>query len=325
METFNNLDTSLDTIISIGEKCKNDLTMEEFKNRALTLIEKGRKIVIPEDFRKDLQITEKAAIKNLTFMVERPKYESAMAEVIKALDLLSKININHIPEKSLDNIIKLLLAIYTDCSQKVKNMHETMATMIDFSKDFILLGHTTNTLDAYKNKLEVDIQRMKVNEDKKDTEIKRLVDFADSMHGRKEFYKAQAIENRANLNTSIRTAVDEQNRLKNINQKLVDEMAVTTDRIWEEKQTVTEKEEIRKLRINNQKDVGNLLKDMEEKKTKDGKLIDKLKTNLSQKEKDLKSTTIHLNRLLRDRDEEIKEKEKAYNRLKQMNELFDYE
>ena len=219
-----------------------------------------------------------------------------MAEVIKALDLLSKININHIPEKSLDNIIKLLLAICTDCSQKVKNMHETMATMIYFSKDFILLSHTTNILDAYKNKLEVDIQRMKGNEDKKDTEIKRLVDFAESMHGRKEFYKAQAIENRTNMNTSIKTAIDEQNRLKELNQRLVDEMAITTDKIWEEKQTVTEKEEdIRKLRINNQKEVGNLLKEMEEKKTKDSKLIDKLKTNLSQKEKDLKRTTMHLN------------------------------
>ena len=140
-----------------------------------------------------------------------------------------------------------------------------------------------------------------------------MVDFADSMHGRKEFYKAQTIENRTNMNTSIRTAVDEQNRLKDLNQKLVNEMAVTTDRIWEEKQTVTEKEEeIRKLRINNQKEVGNLLKDMEEKKTKDGKLIEKLKTDLSQKEKDLKRTTIHLNKLLRDRDHEIEEKEKAF-------------
>merc|ERR1711874_663483 len=88
----------------------------------------------------------------------------------------------------------------------------------------------------------------------------------------------------------------------------------------------TEKEEeIRKLRINNQKEVSNLLKDMEEKNTKDGKLIDKLKTNLSQKEKDLKRTTMHLNKLLRDRDHEMEEKEKAFNKLKQLNELFDPE
>ena len=54
------------------------------------------------------------------------------------------------------------------------------------------------------------------------------------------------------MNSSIKTAVDEQKRLKRINQQLVDEMTLTTDRIWEEKQTVANREEeIRTMRINN--------------------------------------------------------------------------
>ena len=119
IDTLSNLDTSLETMSILDERYEKDITLDEYARRAITMIEKVKNIIIPEDFRQDLQVTERAAVKNITFLVERPKYESAMAEVIKALELLSKIDLSYVPEKSMEKNVKLLLAICTDCNKHV--------------------------------------------------------------------------------------------------------------------------------------------------------------------------------------------------------------
>ena len=160
METLSNLDNSLETMSRLDEKFEKDMELDRYARKAISVIERGKKIVIPEDFKQNTQEVEKKGEKNLTFLLDRPKYESALVEVIKALELLSQVDISCIPAKNLENIVKLLLALCTDCNKKVQNLHETMAMMAKYIEEFMTLGHKADTLDSYKLKLEGDIQKL---------------------------------------------------------------------------------------------------------------------------------------------------------------------
>ena len=230
----------------IDEKFDTDMELDRYAKKAVLLIERGKKIVIPEEYRQKIDAIDREGPRHITFLVDRPRYETALAEVIKALELLAKVDLSCIPTKNLENIIKLLLAICSDCNSKVQSLHETIAIMESNIHELMILGNKADTLDSYKLKLEGEIQKM-VKENSslkgeiiniqniltkqmglelgsgkdKDKEIEDLKVKLNEMYERKEYYKKVVNENQTALNNSSSVADEERVILSQVNQGLL--------------------------------------------------------------------------------------------------------
>ena len=332
LETLSNLDTSLETMSFLDEKFDKDMELDKYAKKAVLLIERGKKIVIPEEFSQKTEEIDREGQKHITFLVDRPRYESALAEVIKALELLSKIDLSCIPTKNLENIINILLAICTDCNSKIQSLHDTMAIMVRYIQEFMILGYKADTLDSYKLKLEGDIQRLIIeNSDlkgeiiriqniltrqmgieagsgnEKDIEIENLKFKLNEMYERKEFYKKMLNENQTNLDISTKAIEEEQTKLKQINQKLLDDLSFSADKLLEAGQEIRDKDEIYSKYVEKiDKERNRMQETYETISLENNNEITRLKIELSKKEEAKKANRFN-NKRMKEVDDELTE------------------
>merc|ERR1711874_612903 len=192
-------------------------------------------------------------IRDITFVINRPQYESALIEVIKALETLANMDLGITPVKQMENIVKVILAICIDCHTKIQNLHDTMIVMARFIRELLVLGCKLEITDKNNRKLEEEKQKLgsdinalksqligtnqflnkQITEGPKkgseiieeiiklETKVKTLEDEAvvqDSklkeMWECKENHKMKAIEGHTNLNNTLRSITVERDRFK---------------------------------------------------------------------------------------------------------------
>ena len=95
------LDTSIDNVTILEESVDQFELSKMFKSKTADLIKRSNEIlpsddVEHEDLKKDME-----DIRDSTFVMERPQYESAMGEVIKTLETLTEMNLNLVPGKQM--------------------------------------------------------------------------------------------------------------------------------------------------------------------------------------------------------------------------------
>ena len=326
---------------------EKDMELDRYARKAISLIERGKKIVIPVDFKQKTQELDKEGDKNITFLVDRPKYESALAEVINALELLSQIDISCIPVKNMKNIVKLLLAICTDCNKKVQNLHDTMAIMAKYIHEFMTLGHKADTLDSYKLKLEGDIQKLilensnlkgeviriqniitsqmgigpvNVNNNEKDAEIEHLKGKLNEMFERKEYYKKRTNDNQASLDNSLRATEEELEKSKQVNQQLLNDLTLSSDKLMEAEQEIRDKEETYRNYVEKTNDERNrMLEVYETASVESNNEITRLKIEILKKEEEALKARRFYNKRMREVDNQLTEtKEKVIEQKKEI-------
>ena len=205
IDTLTKIDTSLETMSNLDDILEQKGILERYKRKAIGLIERGKKIMTPMGMKQENLETEMDEIKNITFIVNRPQYDSALAEVIRALEILSQMDLGDIPLKNMENIVKLILAICTDCNTKVQSLHDTIAAMAEYIHELMILGYKIETLDTYKLGLEAEKQKLVV-------EISDL--------------KSQIIRNQAYINKHIgvgpQTESELEGQVQHLKEKLKD-------------------------------------------------------------------------------------------------------
>ena len=142
-----------------------------------------------------------------------------------------------------------------------------MAIMGKYIQEFMILGYKADTLDSYKLKLEGDIQRLilensdlkgeiiriqniitrhmgiePASDNNNEIEIENLKIKLKEMFERKEHYKRLVNDNQENLDNSLRVTGEEQEKLKQINQQLLDDLTLSADKLMEADQEVRNRE-----------------------------------------------------------------------------------
>jgi len=131
--------------------------LEKYNNKAINLIEKGKNIQPHFEMKRENLEKEVEEIRDITFIIDRPQYELALVEVIKALERLANMDLGNTPAKQMENIVKVILAICTDCHTKIQNLHDTMARYIH---ELLVLGYKLEITDGHSRKLEEEKQKL---------------------------------------------------------------------------------------------------------------------------------------------------------------------
>ena len=252
-DTLKSIDTSMDNISILDETVKQEDIVMLYSNKAADMIERGKSIQPLQDVADDGLVKEIEEIRDSTFIIERPQYESALVEVIKALETLVNMDLSITPTKQMESILRVILAICIDYHTKIQSLHDTMITMARFIRELLVLGckleitdKNSRRLEEEKQKLGSDINALRsqlvstnqflnrqitvgpktgseIAEEivNLETKVKTLEEKAVVQDGKlkemweyKENHKMRAIEGHTNLNNTIRNITAERDRYK---------------------------------------------------------------------------------------------------------------
>merc|ERR1711874_599668 len=99
-------------------------------------------------------------IRDSTFVMERPQYESASVEVIKALETLANMDLSITPAKQMESILRIILVICIDYHIKVQSIQDTMISMAKFIRELLVLGCKLEITDRNSKRLEEEKQKL---------------------------------------------------------------------------------------------------------------------------------------------------------------------
>ena len=99
--------------------------------------------------------------RRVTFIVDQPRYSSALEEVINSLETLLKMKIDTAPRRNIENIIKIILAICIEFNVQMQNAQESMRTMAGVIEKLILQRFKIEALEAENRKLEDSKEKLK--------------------------------------------------------------------------------------------------------------------------------------------------------------------
>ena len=211
---LNTLNKSLDKASRIKGTQKQEEIMKIYKKKTAEVAKENEEMKNTyEDATISTEEEEKKA-KSVTFMVEEPKYTSAMEEVIKALETLVGLNLNNAPINNIENIIKIILSICIDYSAQVQATQETMRTMAKLIRELLINRYRVELMNEEIRKIEKE----------KEAAVKEVQNF-------KLFNKA--------LMDVTHSVMDVE---KNENRNIVEELAGCRAQITELERTAVERE-----------------------------------------------------------------------------------
>ena len=118
-DTLMTLDTSIDNVTILEESVKQDDIIKMYSEKTADMIKRSNEIQPSQEAAVvDLE-REIEEIRDSTFVIERPQYESALVEVIKALETLANMDLSITPAKQMESILRIILAICIDYHIKV--------------------------------------------------------------------------------------------------------------------------------------------------------------------------------------------------------------
>ena len=340
LDTVNNLDASLSTMAKLEDRFEDEKVLDKCTKKALVIIERGRGISFPEEAGQEIELMNQED-RNYTFVVNRPGYETAMAEVIRALELLAEIDLKSIPAKNLESIVGLLLAICRDYNTRVQGLYDTINTITEYVQKFMILGQKAYELDVYKKRLErekykiieensnlkddiINLQKTlaeyrnkeeetTTNEDEKDRklkdnekEIEDLKVLLRDMHVRKEMYKENYKTEKKSLDESMKQIEEEQDKARKADKKHTDDIANAEVRTVSAEQEARDRDDAYRLLENKiELEREERQRQVENNERAYKKIDDELKVlkeEINRKDRLLISTRKALNQELRSRD-----------------------
>ena len=155
---LNTLNMSLDKASKIRGTQKQEEMIKIYKKKTAEVAKENEEMKQTyEDATNSTEEEEKKA-KSVTFMVEEPRYATAMEEVIKALETLVGLNLNNAPINNIENIIKIILSICIDYSAQVQATQETMRTMAKLIRELIINRYRVELMNEEIRKIEKEKQ-----------------------------------------------------------------------------------------------------------------------------------------------------------------------
>ena len=152
------LDISMDKVSRIGGSQKQEEIIEMYKRKIEEVARKNEEIKQAHEGVAGSLEEESKRVKSVTFLVEEPKYNTALEEVIKALETLMDMNLSNAPVKNIENIIKIILSICIDYSTQMQSTQETMITMTRFIRELVIHRYRLEILEDKINKIEGEKQ-----------------------------------------------------------------------------------------------------------------------------------------------------------------------
>ena len=154
------LNTSIDNVTILEESVNQDDITKMFNSKTAEIIKRSNEIQPSQEVADDDLKKEMEEIRDSTFVMERPQYESAMGEVIKTLETLANMNLNLIPGKQMENILRIILAICIDYHIKNQSIQVTMMSMAKYIRELLVLGCKIEVADRNNKKLEADMKML---------------------------------------------------------------------------------------------------------------------------------------------------------------------
>jgi len=186
------------------------------------------------------------------------------------LETLAKMDLGNTPVKQMESIVKLILAICTDCHTKIQSLHDTMAAMARYIHELLVLGYKLEITDRHNRKLEEEKQRLGTEVDDLKVQLIRTNEFMNKqitegpqtgsdmikqiihlegkvkhlegetvvldrrlreMWESKENHKMKELEGYTNLNDTLKKINEEREQNTTIKQNLLDESAYLADKL----------------------------------------------------------------------------------------------
>ena len=177
------LDISLDKASKIRGTQKQEEMIKIYKRKTEEVARKNEEMVQTYEGAADSIDKGMKQVKSVTFLVEEPKYATALEEVIKALETLVGLNLSTAPMKNIENIIKIILSICIDYSTQVQATQETMRTMAKLIRELMINRHRMEILDREAKKVEGEKQAAMKEVDNLKKYNEALKEVADSFLG----------------------------------------------------------------------------------------------------------------------------------------------
>ena len=159
-DTLMTLDTSIDNVTILEESVKQDDIIKMYSNKTADMIKRSNEIqplqeAVDEDLEREIE-----EIRDSTFVIEKPQHESALVEVIKALETLANMDLSITPAKKMESILRIILAICIDYHIKVQSIQDTMISMAKFIRELLVLGCKLEITDRNSKRLEEEKQKL---------------------------------------------------------------------------------------------------------------------------------------------------------------------
>ena len=152
------LNISLDKASKIRGTQKQEEMTRIYKRKTAEVARENEEMKHTYEDAADSLEEEKKKVKSVTFLVEEPKYATALEEVIKALETLVGLNLSNAPIRNIENIIKIILSICIDYSAQVQATQETMRTMAKLIRELIINRYRVELMNEEIKKIEGEKQ-----------------------------------------------------------------------------------------------------------------------------------------------------------------------
>merc|ERR1711874_891101 len=142
--------------------------MGEIIDRYISLsnvvMKRARKIELPENYTEtSAEIKE---LRNLTFTKYKNDYDKALDEIVKALELVSKVDLKELPVENLESIIRLLIAVCSECNTKIKSNNSFIAQLDGDLFDLAGTHEKLEAIDKIRKDLEAELAKLRGDYDK---------------------------------------------------------------------------------------------------------------------------------------------------------------
>ena len=107
-------------------KDKKYIDWEKYLYLSEAVLDKSRKIVVPEDYLANTE--EHKELKDMTITISKP-VNDAQDSMYNALKIMAVVDLKKLPKENLENIIRLLIAICSDGFKKLGINNEVIAKM----------------------------------------------------------------------------------------------------------------------------------------------------------------------------------------------------
>ena len=154
MNSLTQIGESLDMEMK-EQKDKKYIDWEKYLYLSEAVLDKSRKIVVPEDYLANTE--EHKELKDMTITISKP-VNDAQDSMYNALKIMAVVDLKKLPKENLENIIRLLIAICSDCFKKLGINNEVIAKMEKGLLELYATNEKLLAVEKCRMQLENDIQ-----------------------------------------------------------------------------------------------------------------------------------------------------------------------
>ena len=225
MKSLKKLQSSITVMADQGDDINQEETILLYSDLSKSLLDRTKEIELPITC---LEVPEEFnRILGLTFIKDKNKSNKALRDTLQALQLLSYVDLQEIPRKNLENIVRLIIAICNDCNQRLTTCYDIIARFDHDITNMVNVNQKLEAIDKQKKSIEDEMRMMREDNDEKMNQIielqdrinKQLEQAVGSLDG--NVVHAQLIDMERRKNDYKKQYLEAQNRLE-FNKKTLD-------------------------------------------------------------------------------------------------------